>query len=1091
MIDTSLFFIFVNSRLAKIKGYVNNFFIMKYKYTGSALILAFCFLVAQSFAQTSNFSFWKSALPGAATVQFTLASQSVREETGTAVSLTVTLSAAQATSTTVPYVVSGTAVYGVNHVLDNGSIVFPIGVTSKTLNYTILDDGALAGNKTVVITLNPGAPIVAGATSVNTVTILDKTFDFVAGMPGSGAISVNTGTRTITVTNMPSGVTESFTLTESGSAATGFSCTGVPSSTVTISGGVLTVDMGVQASAGTISLSCTDSNGALTINLNYLPALLRQVSTNPFLNGSDNHGVKVSAGNEWLGWEGNGNSISPFTQVILRNLATGAFVFPATLDGTPNTMPKSATCCVSFGGDAKKVYFQSTDSIFSGANGKWQVYSKDLTNLAAAPVLVSTTDGTTAVSHDIGYDTVSPDGSTLFFDTASTNLGANGIKSQVFAKSLTNLASPPVVVTTTDGTTLGTSSSYVLGSAMFGGTIRVAIQSTAANFTSGNGSVARTYYKDMNNLNATPVLVSTTDGTTTGTTDVYPITLSPNGTKIMLRTASAAWPGANGNDQVYEKDLTNLTLAPKMVSSVDGTVAGNSLTFEAAYNVDGTRALIRSYSSNFPAGNITNSVFVKNLTDFTISPVLASGVDATTLGNSYTTDPFFASDNKIYFVSMSTNFPNTNGGGQVFQKDYLNLNSAPVLMSGLGGAGKSNTGNFMGFPKFSSDGTKAIFEGAAGNFQGLEMFKAQVYMRNLTGSPAAPVLISTDNGTNKGNADDYFSGIGMGSQMSPDGTKIAFNSAATSFANSPGGGSSFIYYKDLTNMTSNLVHVTTTNGTTAATGSSYRPRFSPNSQKVVFYSSAGNFTGSNGSTQIYTKDLTSLTTAPVLISTTDGTTAGSGNSSRPDFSSDGTKIIFYSTSANFAGGNGALTQVYYKDLTNLTSAPVLVSSTNGTTAGTGSSSFAVFSADATKVLFQSNSANFAGGNGTTLQIYYKDMTNLTLPPVLVSSLDGTVAGTGDSLKANWAPNGTKIVFQSKAPNFPGAIGGNYQIYTKTLASLTSAPRLVSTADGIIGGTNTSKNPAFSPDSSSVIFESFATEFPMSFSGQSEVYIGVP
>ncbi len=367
----------------------------------------------------------------------------------------------------------------------------------------------------------------------------------------------------------------------------------------------------------------------------------------------------------------------------------------------------------------------------------------------------------------------------------------------------------------------------------------------------------------------------------------------------------------------------------------------------------------------------------------------------------------------------------------------------------------------------------------------------QVYMKNLTGAPAAPVLISTDNGTNTANTNDYFGGVGMGSQMSPDGTKIAFHSDASSFANSPAPGNTHIYYKDLTAMTSNLVLVTTTNGATAATGSSFRPRFNPASTKIVFFSSASNFVGSNGSTQIYTKDLTNLTLAPVLISTTDGATAGTGPSSNPMFSPDGTKIIFYSKAANFAGGNGTVNQIYYKDLTNLTLAPVLISSTNGTIAGTSDSLNPDISGDSTKVLFHSKAANFAGGNGSTNQIYYKDLTNLTLAPVLVSSLDGAVPGNSDSLKASWAPNGTKIAFQSNASNFPGANGANYQVYTKTIASLTTAPHLVSTVDGINGGTNYSKNVIFSPDSSLLTFVSYATEFPLSYSGQEEIYVGLP
>ena len=88
--------------------------------------------------------------------------------------LTVVRSSSQkANAWTVSYAVSGTASPGTDYVALPGSVTIPAGQTSATIKVTAIADHLVLGNKTVILTLLPGAPFAMGANNSATVTILD------------------------------------------------------------------------------------------------------------------------------------------------------------------------------------------------------------------------------------------------------------------------------------------------------------------------------------------------------------------------------------------------------------------------------------------------------------------------------------------------------------------------------------------------------------------------------------------------------------------------------------------------------------------------------------------------------------------------------------------------------------------------------------------------------------------------------------------------------------------------------------------------------------------------------------------------------
>ena len=110
--------------------------------------------------------------PPPPTVQFSTAGQSVNENAGT-FSITVSLSAASATDTTVPFTLGGTAVSGVNYSgVTSSPLVIAAGQTSGTITGTLIDDGQFTtSDNTITFALGTPTNATLGGTTTDTLTI--------------------------------------------------------------------------------------------------------------------------------------------------------------------------------------------------------------------------------------------------------------------------------------------------------------------------------------------------------------------------------------------------------------------------------------------------------------------------------------------------------------------------------------------------------------------------------------------------------------------------------------------------------------------------------------------------------------------------------------------------------------------------------------------------------------------------------------------------------------------------------------------------------------------------------------------------------
>ena len=239
---------------------------------------------------------------------------------------------------------------------------------------------------------------------------------------------------------------------------------------------------------------------------------------------------------------------------------------------------------------------------------------------------------------------------------------------------------------------------------------------------------------------------------------------------------------------------------------------------------------------------------------------------------------------------------------------------------------------------------------------------SDIFIKNLTTGKITPVSVDAT-GLVQGDGGSYQP------IFSPDGTKVAFYSDADNLVSGDTNGSSDIFVKDLT--TGAVTRVSTSALGVQANDGSYAFSFSPDGSKIAFESFASNLVSgdTNGYTDIFVKDLTigTITSGTVTrISTASDGGQSDNGSYAPVFSSDGTKVAFYSDADNLvAGDTNGSTDIFVKNLS--TGVTTLVSTSASGAQADGGSSAPVFSPDGTMVAFYSAADNLIVGdtNGAT------------------------------------------------------------------------------------------------------------------------------
>jgi len=430
-----------------------------------------------------------------------------------------------------------------------------------------------------------------------------------------------------------------------------------------------------------------------------------------------------------------------------------------------------------------------------------------------SPALVSTKANGVAGNGSSFHANFSPDGKHLLFWSNSTNFvsGLTNGNQQLYIKDLTSGA--------------------------------VALVSADANGVEGNDV-------SINVNNSCQVLM-----------------FSPDGTKVVFESASVTLVpgGSNGNQQIFLKDLTTgaVTLVSADANGVQGN--GDSLTF--SFSPDGTKVAFDSSSSNLlPVATHTDNIFVKDLTTgaVTLVSAAANGLE----GNNVSSQPVFSPDGtEIAFASSSNNL--VSGATNVISEIYVkNLATGAITLVSADASGIAGNGSSL-LPQFSPDGTKVAFASGSGNLiPGGTNGSEQVYLKDL--ATGAVTLVSADASGVLANSNNSQLPV-----FTPDGTKIAFESAATNLVPGSSAGEQ-VFLKDLP--TGAVIIVSTgANGVPGNNGSS-DPNFSRDQSQLAFQSTATSLGVPAGTTQIFVRQITTqfapaVTTSPSSLTITPGQTA--------------------------------------------------------------------------------------------------------------------------------------------------------------------------------------------------------------------------
>jgi uncharacterized repeat protein (TIGR01451 family) len=502
-----------------------------------------------------------------------------------------------------------------------------------------------------------------------------------------------------------------------------------------------------------------------------------------------------------------------------------------------------------------------------------------------------------------------------------------------------------------------------------------------------------------------PVSVSASAPDILGGNDVsVDADFSPDGTKVVFVSEatdlgpadnSGGDPTASGGRDVYLRDLTTGTTSLVSVNAA-GTDSGNATSEDPQFSPDGTKVVFTSAADDLGptdsprspppvAGLFEEDIYVRDLVTGTTSLVSANAA-GTDSANGFSTHPRFAGNDKVVFVSNGDDLgptDSTRGSGGAFdfflQGDVYvrDLVTGTTSLVSTNADGTDSGDGVSGWSVVSADGTKVAFHSAAANLGPADhdrnanpfdsAAEQDLYVRDLAAAVTSLVSVNAA-GTDSADA----ATTAFQAEFSPDGSQIAFSSAASDLVPTDTNGQGDVYVRDLDASTTRLVSANAA-GTDTAAGLSQDPVFSPDGSEIAFTSTAGDLgpPDPGDRTDLYLRSLETGETTLVSVNAA-GTGGGNQHSVVVAFSPDGSRIAFMSQASDLGprDTNGTRFDIYVRARDTATT--TLVSSrADGADSGNAPSEDPEFSPDGRLVLFGSDASDLGppDGNGSGGDIF--------------------------------------------------------------------------------------------------------------------------
>jgi Tol biopolymer transport system component len=407
-------------------------------------------------------------------------------------------------------------------------------------------------------------------------------------------------------------------------------------------------------------------------------------------------------------------------------------------------------------------------------------------------------------------------------------------------------------------------------------------------------------------------------------------TLNPDGTssqpsvsgdarRIAFTSQATNLVAADANGEVSDVFVYDqATSTVELVSAGPSGEAADGRSEQPALSGDGSRVAFTSHAKNLVPADRNDAadvfVFVPG-TGLVRASVSSDGDEA----DGPSSEPDISADGRyVVFTSNADNLVegDSNGQADVFVRDLLTGVTVLVSVSHRARASARSADGESSAPAISPDGGYVSFSSDAPDVvEGDGNHRQDVFLRDVTA--ARTQMISLGRGGRTGQNRALAGGFAAVSDVSRDGTFVAFESDATNLAGRDRNRRTDVFVRDTAHRSTRRVSVSTTNE--EGSGASVLPRITPDGRYVAFSSRADDLVAKNTvGLDVFVRDV--IGGGTVLV---DVNSLGRPRSKelapiepgRPSLSDDAATAAFTSSASNLAGGDtNQLTDVFLRRL---------------------------------------------------------------------------------------------------------------------------------------------------------------------------------